>query len=307
MSRAGAGATAPPHRRHAAAGYLVGAGACFGLLSFLVNPLAAAGVPVPAQVLLRVAVAAGLFQWRAAYGAGSGGRRLVWLNAACLVAAFWTFAQALALGVSPTVATALVYLYPVWYTLLTSLRQWRDSLGIRSGAAIAVGVLGAVLTTQFWRSTGSGGRWWLGVGLALANGLLLALTTLIARRSAAAFPDTWQFARRSFEAALLMCLVAAAVVVLVHPSLVVPQPDRLRPAALLLVPAAGIVCTAAPYLLLYVGAARSRSATDGTWLLSEPLVVAAVAVWRQPGSLDPGVVAGAGCIVLAALVLLTGD
>ncbi|MGW4435580.1 EamA family transporter [Streptomyces sp. NPDC004596] len=264
---------------------------------------------MPAQVVLRLAVAAALFQSRASYARGEGwnGRKLVWLNAACLIAAFWTFAQALALGVSPTVATALVYLYPVWYTLLMSPGQRPTVMGPRSWAAVAAAVLGAVLTTEFWRSTGSGRMWWLGAALALANGLLLALTTLIARKSKAVFPDTWQFTRRSFEAALLVCLAVAACVVLIHPALVVPEAGQLRPSALLLVPAAGILCTAAPYLLLYVGAARSRAATDGVWLLSEPLVVAVVAVWGQPESLDPAVIAGAVCIVAAAVVLLNGD
>ncbi|AUH53113.1 EamA family transporter [Chromobacterium sp. ATCC 53434] len=158
----------------------------------------------------------------------------------------------------------------------------------RKLAALGLAFIGLLLIVEPALVGGSGGRWWLGIGLALGAALLYALATIVTKRLPAGIPPH-----------LIACLQTLVGVAMLWPLL---QPARLaeaNAAAWSCLAVLGVVHTGAMYILMYSAFRRLPTHLIGALGFVYPLTAVWVDYLAYGHALGLGQWLGMALIVLA--------
>jgi len=293
--------TSSSHNSNLGGIMIVIAGGSFAANAFIAQFLTQAGVSAEWVVVARVCIAAAFFTVISIPKAclSVNDRKLGVINAMLLLASLFTYFESIAHGAKPAQAVALMYLYPLWTLLLSRILQG-TKFGLQALTASIAGATGAALTTGFWAEDTAAGAY-AGFAFAGVNGMLLAMMVYIGRsREGGSVVDGYRFARFSFLVASAGAALYVLTTVLVRDGVTGASP-KTQP-VLVLILLTGLVGTALPYLLIYVGAPRVGAVGASILLLSEPLIVVIVSLILYRSSIAPLQLFGIVLILAAGAV-----
>jgi drug/metabolite transporter (DMT)-like permease len=285
-------------------------GVFFGTLSVFITLLNERGVTVWTQLTARLGISALIFlPLLLGFAPGSvtmpkGKRLLLLVNGGLMAAACTSYVTALAMGTPAAKAILLVYMYPIFVTIMGPKLLGERVTGLKL-VGVGMGVFGAAVMMRFW-DLQSLGHPQPGDLLAIFNSLLYASLLVIGRRSGLqnemqplAF-TFWSFAfGMAWIAAAFLVFLAfrggAAIAALIPGNVDLGMARDL----------AGLVVfgTALPYGLMYLGLKHAEVSTASVFLLVEPLSVLVLSALFLHQSIEWWNIVG-GAIILAAGVLV---
>lgn len=232
----------------------------------------------------------------------------VWvvINSILILLAMTTYFEAIAFGLTPTEAVALIYLFPMW-TLVLGLAT-KTKVPLRYGfPSVLLGVAGALLTTGVWEQR-SGVAWGLGAAVALLNGVIFALIVQLSRRMSTTSGDARGYTARSFVSATLIALAGVSLLELSGAAAGATDLGT-GPAwrVVLLCGGMGVLGTAMPYLLLFRGTHRVSATSASVLLLSEPAFVVCISQASGVGRTGNLQLLGVAVIIVSAMIAQVGE